>query len=134
MSIKLIDLNTKFEVASLPLQADLVTTGVSISNTFGPLCCNSLCHLRGSTNVELDGIFEKLQNENKIQPTVGSDPTQRQAIKTKTHRDGADATRLSADHPTHGAQPAVDMVVQDELSDLGGFPTPCFPADHNHAV
>lgn len=55
-------------------------------------------------------------------------------LKQKTHWDGADAARLSADHPTHGAQPAADMVIKDELGDLSGFSTPRFPADHNHTV
>lgn len=55
-------------------------------------------------------------------------------MKRKTHRDGADAARLGADHPTHGAQAATDVVIEDELGDLSGFSAARFPADHNHAV
>lgn len=76
----------------------------------------------------------KAAKETKTQLTANFNPISRQAIKRKTHRDGADAARLSADHPANGAQPATDVVVEDELGDLSGFSAPRFPADHNHAV
>lgn len=46
------------------------------------------------------------------------------------HRDGADATRLRADHATRRAHASVDVVVEDELSDLSGLSTPGLPANH----
>ena len=51
-----------------------------------------------------------------------------------TYRDGADATRLCADHATHRADASVDVVVEDELGDLGGLPAARFPAHHQDTV
>lgn len=51
-----------------------------------------------------------------------------------THWNGTDATRLSADDATQRTQSSVDVVVQDELRDLGGFSTSRFPAYHQHLV
>lgn len=40
------------EKTSLPLQADLITTRISIPYTFCPLGCYTLCYLRRSTNIQ----------------------------------------------------------------------------------
>lgn len=55
----------QFKTTSLPLQADLITTGVSISNTFCPLRCYTLCHLSRNANVKLGLFFWKLQKKPK---------------------------------------------------------------------
>lgn len=50
------------------------------------------------------------------------------------YRDGADATRLRANHAAHRAHAALDVVIQDELSHLGGFSAARFAAHHQHLV
>lgn len=62
-------------------------------------------------------------------------PTQSDLTNLKrTYRDGTDATRLRADHAAHRAHASIDVVIQDELGDLSGLSTPCFPTHHQDTV
>ena len=51
-----------------------------------------------------------------------------------TYGDGTDSSRLGAHHPAERAHSAGDVVVQDELGDLGGLSTARLPAHHHYAA
>lgn len=72
-------------------------------------------------------LYPWCAQSNRESNTVGAD-------NQGTYRDGTDATRLRADHTTHGANASVDVVIQDELGNLSGLSTPSFPAHHQHTV
>lgn len=55
-------------------------------------------------------------------------------LKLRAYRDGADAARLRAHNTTQRAHAPVDVVIQDELGHLSGFPTPGLPAHHQNPV
>lgn len=56
------------------------------------------------------------------------------ALREGTHRDGADPAGLRAHDPAGGAQAALDVIVQDELSHLRGLAAAGLTTDHRHPV
>lgn len=111
---------------SIPLQTNLVTARISVPYTFCSLSCHTLCNLEKKRNIytyKFRYIKKQLVNWSVAQTR-----------RFGTYWNGTDAARLRADDATHRTQSPVDVVVQDELGDLSGLPTPRLPAHHQHLV